>query len=166
MSRNVMMSAPIFSALRLLSLTSLMAAVVMAFALSGPALAQQKKAAKPKSQVEDVPGNFVQLDVIWVPVGNPGDQPVYRGIFLRLFLSETERYEGCVKVAYVPEMVIIALADKPLTKKEFSDPKTLKTLIESIIMKNTDRRLYRQIEVSTQDMPLTKEDEALTNTCK
>lgn len=132
-----------------------------------PAQAQQsKKTAKPKSQIDNVPGNFVQLDVVWVPVADPGDRPVYQGLFVRLYLSDTERYEGCVKIAYIPEILIIALSDNPIRKRDYSDPKKLQTLIEGIIMKETGRRLYRQIEVSTQDMPYTKEEEGPSNTCK
>ena len=127
---------------------------------------QGKKAAKPKNQIDDVPGNFVQLDVVWVPVADPGERPIYQGIFVRLYLSDTERYDGCVKISYVPEMLIIALSDSPIRKRDYSDPKKLQSLIESIIMKGTGRRLYRQIEVSTQDMPYTKEEEGPTNTCK
>lgn len=132
-----------------------------------PAAAQQgKKTAKPKSQIDDVPGSFVQLDVVWAPVADPGERPIYQGLFVRLYLSETERYEGCVKIAYIPEMLIIALSDNPIRKRDYSDPKKLQSIIESIVMKGTGRRLYRQIEVSTQDMPYSKEEEGPSNTCK
>lgn len=65
-----------------------------AFAQSGG-----KKTAKPRSEVNAVPGEYIQLNVIWIPVSD-GKTTIYKGIFVRLYvppspdLEESEPQEG------------------------------------------------------------------------
>lgn len=133
---------------------------------AGSALAQSSKAAKPRTQVEDVPGKYIQLETAWVPVIDHKGRPSYHGLVVRLWPGPDTRYEACVQAPWVAEALLIHFNDVPIDRDTFEDAKRLNKIVSDVVKQATDQKLYRQAE-AFHEFVIPDEDSAmLSNTCK
>ncbi|NKD85846.1 hypothetical protein HEQ63_06575 [Haematospirillum jordaniae] len=135
-----------------------------------------KKASKPRSEANAVPGDYIQLDVIWIPVVD-GQKTLYQGLFVRLFVPpppepvegappSNARYQACVKAPWARQAIIAALNDIPASRKEFADEAKLKRRVEQAVQTISKEKVYRSIEISTNVLVPDADAAMLSNTCK
>ena len=148
-----------------------------AFAQSGG-----NKAAKPRSEVNSVPGEYIQLNVIWIPVSD-GHSTIYKGIFVRLYappppssepqenekkkpVPEDARLRACILTSWAREAIIAHFSDIPASLGEFGDPERLHRRIEQAVQTISEKDVYEKIEVSTEVLVADEQSEMLSNTCR
>ena len=148
------------------------------------ALAQSggKKAAKPRSEVDTVPGEYIQLNVVWIPVSD-GQTTIYKGIFVRLYappppsdeppektkrktFPEDGRLRACILTSWAREAIITHFSDIPASLGEFANSEKLHRRVEQAVQTISERDVYEKIEVSTEVLVADEQSEMLSNTCR
>lgn len=143
-------------------------AALLAVIPGGPADAasEGRKTTKPRVQVDEVPGDYIQLDPIWVPVMNRSGRPIYLGVVLRLYPGGETRFEACVTAPHVADWLIIEFNRHPMTREDYEDLPALKKRITDLIEKKAGASTYRQIEVMHDHQPPDEDSGSLSETCK
>lgn len=135
-----------------------------------------KKAAKPRSEANVIPGDYIQLDVIWIPVVD-GRKTLYQGLFVRLNVPpapepvegappSTARYQACVQAPWARQAIIANFNDIPASRPEFGDEAKLKRRVEQAVQTISKEKVYRSVEVSTNVLTPDADSAMLSNTCK
>lgn len=144
----------------------LAAAMLASIAVTAPALAASE-VSKPRKDVENVPGDYIQLDTLWVPVMGGGSKPIYLGLILRLWPGPDTRYEGCVEAPWIAEAMLLYFNEHPLEREQYDTVATLRKLVEKIITQHTGgKRLYRQVDILREPEMPDQDSQILTNTCR
>lgn len=142
------------------------AAMLAGAAAAAPALAQSKKTTKPRSQVEDVPGEYIQLETLWVPVLNAAGRPTYLGLVVRLWPGGTTRYDACLQTPWVHEALLIHFSDSPLDRKTYDDDKALNRQVNDVVDRVAGSNVYRKAEAFRQFVTPDEDSSILSATCK
>lgn len=157
---------------------SLLWAVFLFFLPSLDAMAGSggKKASKPRSEANVIPGDYIQLDIIWIPVVE-GQKALYQGLFVRLNVPpvpepvggappSTARYQACVRAPWARQAIIANFNDIPASRAEFGDEAKLKRRVEQAVQTISKEKVYRSVEVSTNVLTPDADSAMLSNTCK
>lgn len=142
------------------------AAVAASLVATAPALAASE-VSKPRRDVENVPGDYIQLDTLWVPVLGGSGKPIFLGLILRLWPGPDTRYEACVEAPWITEAMLLYFNEHPLERDQYETAATLRKLVEKIISQHTGgRRIYRQIDILREPEMPDQDSQILTNTCR
>ena len=141
-----------------------------------------KKAVKPRSEVDTVPEEYIQLYVIWIPVSD-GQTTIYKGIFVRLYAPPPPsdepqenakkktfpadgRLRACILAPWAQEAIIAHFSDIPASLSEFADPEKLHRRVKQAVQTISEKEVYEKIEVSTEILMADEQSEMLSNTCR
>lgn len=152
-------AAPLFTA-ALFAAPLLVASVVMT-----PADAAEK-ASKPRSQVEDVPGDYIQLETLWVPVVNRAGNTGYMGLVVRLWPGDTTRYEGCIGAPHAADALMVDFNKSPLPPDVYYDDKKLLQRVTSVVNQKVADKTYKKIEIIRDFVSPDDQSGMLTLTCR
>lgn len=142
-----------------------LALLVAAAGLSAPAAAADKTT-KPRSQVEDVPGDYIQLETLWVPIRNRSGGVNYLGLVVRLWPGPTSRYEACLASPKMGDALLVAFNKDPITYEVYNDDKKLIKAVSDIIFSKVEKKVYMKVEIF-RDFVLPDADSGmLTITCR
>lgn len=145
----------------LLTATLLTGVAVPAWAQSGG-----KKAAAPRENVEDVPGDYIQIETLWVPIISTSGSVLYRGLVLRLWPGDTTRYEACIITPFVGDYLITKLNEKPVGNDFYTDEKQMRQLIETMVIQKAGKGIFKRVDI-LKDFAVPDQDSAiLTRTCR
>lgn len=134
--------------------------------LAAPAVAQGATVGKPRDEVESVPGDYIQLDTIWVPVRTGGQRPRYMGMVVRLYPAREARYDACVTAPAVTEHILTRLNQHPLALALWEDTGKLGKLITALVDEAIEAPLYTRVEVLGHMEVPDEESALLTLTCR
>lgn len=143
----------------------IVAALAVALA-GGTAFAQSAKTSKPRSQVDDIPGDYIQLETLWVPVLNQAGRAAYLGMVVRLWPGGQTRYEACVKAPWMGEALLIHFNDHPLDRATYEDDKRLNKLVAAVIEAEVGTAVYRKSHAFREFVVPDEESAMLTLACK
>lgn len=148
-------------------LRSVLMAVVLLGALPLTPAEAKDKASKPRIQVDDVPGNYIQLETLWVPVVNRAGNTGYMGLVVRLWPADDKRYEACIAAPKVGDSLMVDFNKSPLDPEVYNDTKKLVArMIAVIAAHQEDPKIFRKVE-AIRDFVSPDEDSAmLTLTCR
>lgn len=148
----------------------LLAAAALAVALAAPAAlagSGGQKASKPRVDVENVPGDYIQPEPVWFPVATEGrGRPIYLGVTLRLHPSSERRFDACVLAPHVTDWIVVDFNREPPTRKVYDDAVKLRTRIEQLIAAKAGRGVFRQVEVLREHRAPDEASAELSDTCK
>jgi hypothetical protein len=138
----------------------------LTLAATAPMGAASAQTTKPRSQVEDVPGAYIQLETVWLPVLNAAGRPTYLGIVVRLWPGPTTRYEACVAVPEVADQLLVHFNRQPMTREAYEDDKARDKQIMEVVVRTVGKGVFIKAE-SYRDFVIPDEESAiLSATCK
>lgn len=147
----------------------LAAALALATAVlaGAPEPAEAQKVPRSRLEIDDVGGNFIQPEPVWVPVQAKGrGRPIYLGLLLRLHPHSERRFEACVLTPHVTDWIVIDFNQKPPTRAEFDDTAKMRKRVEDLVIAKAGRGVFRQIEVMEESTAVDEVNAELTLMCK
>jgi hypothetical protein len=142
-------------------------AAALSLSITLPSTAQAaEKTTKPRSQVEDVPGEYIQLETLWVPIRNRAKGVNFLGLVVRLWPGPETRYEACIASAKIGDALLVAFNKDPMGYDIYQDDKKLLALITSIVHSQVEAKVYMKIETFREFVLPDQESGLLTITCR
>ena len=151
--------------------TPLLTAALLAFPLAVSPMATTpahaaEKASKPRSKVEEVPGDYIQLETLWVPVVNRAGNNGYMGLVVRLWPGDTTRYEGCIAAPHAADALMVDFNKSPLQPDIYYDDTKLLQRVTSVVNQKVADKTYKKIEVIRDFVSPDDQSGMLTLTCR
>lgn len=127
---------------------------------------QGKKAAPKPSDVPDLPGDYFQLETVWVPVIGAAGHPLYQGMMIRMWPAPDKRYEACVATPHIEEDLISWFNDNPIDLDTYSDTAKMAERITRIAEKRVGPDVFAKIEVFHEFLIPDRDSELISRACK
>ncbi len=125
-----------------------------------------KKSAPKIYQVEDMPGEYFQLEASWVPVMTPSGKIIYQSMVLRLFPEDEQRSATCALGPKLEEDLMIWFNDNILSMDTFTTPAKLESYVNTIAVKRLGEHRVKKIEVMTIFKAPDSNSEVVSRACK
>jgi hypothetical protein len=148
-----------------LGLCALLALVLLGTSWVGQAEAADKTT-KPRSQVEDVPGDYIQLETLWVPIRNRAGGVNFLGLVVRLWPGPDSRYEACLASPKMGDALLVAFNQNPISHEDYIDDKRLKQLVSDIVYSKVEKKVFMKIEIFREFVLPDADSGVLTITCR
>lgn len=133
--------------------------------LAGAGAMAAEPTAKSRSEAEEMAGEYIQLETVWMPVMTDG-KAAYQGVVVRLWPRDDARYDACVKAPWVAEALLIHFNDTPIDRATFEDEKALDKIVDEVVAGATQKKIYRKVEIFTQFVIPDEASAILSNSCK
>jgi len=125
-----------------------------------------KKSAPKIYQVEDMPGDYFQLEASWVPVMAASGKIIYQSMVLRLYPEDEERSATCALGPKVEEDLMIWFNDNIISMEVFNTPAKLEGYVNTIALKRLGEHRVKKIEVMTIFKSPDSNSEVVSRACK
>lgn len=130
-----------------------------------PAVAAEKTT-KPRIQVNDVPGDYIQLETLWVPVVNRAGSNGYMGLVVRLWPGAETRLDACLTAPHVADALMVDFNRHPLERDVYENDKKLLARIQQVITAQGYDKAYKKIEAIHDFAAPDENSVMLTLTCR
>lgn len=133
------------------------------------AQSQGRKSAPPRADVENQPGRYYQLQMLWIPVeiGTPSRPRInYIGIVVRLWPLPDKRYEACLQVPWLNERILAWFNDNPPDRRTFENRYQLNQMIFDVVQANTPERLFEKSETFYEFVAPDVESDIVSRACQ
>lgn len=156
--------------------TTVLAACAVAAALTAATLAPPtveaasggQKASKRRIDVDDVAGNYIQPEPVWVPVQRTGrgGRPIFLGMTVRMHPGSERRFEACVLAPHVTDWIVVDFNRAPPTREDYDDIAKIRNRITDLVTAKAGRGVFRQIEILHEHQAVEESSAALSDMCK
>lgn len=130
-----------------------------------PAVAGEKTS-KPRVQANDIPGDYIQLETLWVPVVNRAGSNGYMGLVVRLWPGEQTRLDACFAAPHVADALMVDFNRNPLERDVYENDKKLVARIQKIVTDQGYNKAYKKIEAIHDFVAPDENSAMLTLTCR
>jgi len=152
------------------------AALVLAPLAPTPALAEDqpkkqtgsggKKTAPKPSQVDEIPGDYFQLEASWVPVIRNDGAVIYESMVLRVFPEDDQRVAVCLLTPHLEEDLMIWFNNNLLSIDTYNTPAKLDKYVNDIVVKRIPPEMTKKIDILTIFKPPDQDSEVVSRACK
>jgi len=150
-------------------LVSLLCLILVAAPTAGFAAdkgSQGKKAAPKPSDVDDLPGDYYQLETMWVPVLGAGGHPLYQGLVIRLWPGRDTRVAACLATQRIEEDILTHFNDDPIDLDTYTDTGKLVEIIKELAAKRAGDDAFQKVEVFHDFITPDRDSELVSRACK
>lgn len=160
------------------ALASLAALVLLLSALAPkPALAEDeapkkqtgsggKKVAPKPSQVDDIPGEYFQLEASWVPVIRQDGAVIYESMVLRIYPEDEQRVAVCMLTPHLEEDLMIWFNNNLLSIDTYNTPAKLEHYVDDIVYKRIKPEMLKRVDILTIFKAPDQDSEVVSRACK
>lgn len=141
------------------------ALLASAVSLPHPASAAEKSA-KPRSEVDQVPGDYIQLETLWVPVRNKHGGTNFLGLVVRLWPGDKTRYEACIDAPKMTDALLVTYNKTPMPIDTYMDDEAMLQSISDVIESHTEKGVFKKVEAFKDFVIPDNDSAALSLTCR
>jgi len=126
-----------------------------------------KETVLPRTEADHVPGEYMQLNVVWLPIYNK-NRSRYQSVTVRLVPHPEHRVAACFKAPWAHEAILMELTKNPMTVDDITHlkDKTLKARLLARIDSQVGRDLYTDVILASGAVPADPESQRLSEMCR
>lgn len=135
--------------------------------LAGPAVAQSSSSGPTRDQAAQIPGQYIMLDPVWVPVHDVARDRFYSGgMLIRLEPAEGYRLDACYLVPRLIDGIVVSFFENPITRRDLQGKEPARKRIQEIIGSLTPDPVVNGISVFDQMPELDETSIKLSRACQ